>query len=217
MLVSTYETLSQLVKVLGFAGADDVQLHVTLLTVKHENDDIPSIEVDYSTLTPYAWYKVYQNVDVIVIEEVDLDKIYMVLCRQIIRLKMKDEEEKDTDEIFIVDGLLTSISIIFSQFVHDQRIEFDKLNFRKVYLILQKLIELDELIGYKVQINDTNEIWNLVNQIFLPCRRETENYQKLVDFLSNAEGITEHNDKSILGVDEFVCLETVLTRFGIEK
>lgn len=233
MHATTYGALSDLVKSLSVYVANDndinpISIHIVIIQHDHtdEHNDFENntqgslnIELPYSSLTPSLWKNIYSTTDVSIINGINLDKIYEIICREVLRISMfRIENESNMPNInskFILEGFIASISIIFSQFVTDERIDYDKLNFRLLYLIFSKLKELDNLIGFNVQLNESLEIWNVVDKIFIPCKRNSD-YQKLVEYLSNYSKDDESEVK-VLGRDDFISLQQIFKNFGINS
>lgn len=225
MHLEKHETLEQVVEGLGFleTGAEkDKQMRVTLVTVQH--DKIEKIVLNYSFLTPKSWNQFYTNTSVCILHSLDLNQIHRVLCREILRMQMKKLESggyvnplEVQGDIFILDGFVASLSIIFSQFVSHERIDYDMMNFRKVFLILDRIKKLDGLLGENVRLNESNEIWEVVDKIFILCKKESS-YSKLVEYLSDTpEDPTQKEARNVvLGCDDFVSLRHILNFFGIK-
>lgn len=226
MHVTEYDTLEQVVAALGSQETNtqnDSQMNVTLITVQH--DKVEKIMLDYSFLTPRSWYQFYSNALVCVLNTLDLDKIHQLICREVLRIQMKKLESGGFSDpssangnMFIVDGFVACVSIIFSQFVSHERIDYDQLNFRKLYLILDRLKELDGLIGGNVRINESGEIWEVVGKIFVPCHKESS-YVRLVEYLTgtSVDRTKEDTQGRVLGSEEFVCLRHIFEFFGIKR
>lgn len=231
MHCTSYETLSQLVTVVGENLKDDLYAEcdvsnknkIKLITFQHEIEDCENnnkiknqieIPIEYSQLTSSLWY-LYKNTDVFVIVKDKLADFYLLLNREILRIKLNNNDNnKNNNNFIIIDGFVSSISNLFSQFINNEKIQYKELNFRMIYLILYKIKELDKMIGFKIQINESNEIWELIDKIFLPCN-ESCDYNQLVEYLSNKKDDNE-NDK-LLGLQNFLSLKYILELFGIKR
>ncbi|KAG0678135.1 hypothetical protein C6P40_004949 [Pichia californica] len=241
MHLSCYETLSQLVDALGSGlicndssntNNNSSKTRVMIVTLRNENDeneenenddddddedqgvqDELRIPINFNSTTPRAWNKYYLNTDVCILNSLKLQDIIWIINRQILRMKLKTNDEIN-NEIFIINGLIHCISILFFKCVKFKKIEYLNLNFQLVYEILLKLKKLDKILNKNIQINDTNEIWDLIDKIFLPCN-ENLNYIDLVNYLTNNDNDDEK--KEILGSQKFVSLKYLLNTFGIKK
>ena len=225
MHLENHETLEQVVgglNLLETGAVKDRQMHVTLVTV--QNDKVDKIMLNYSFLTPKSWNQFYINTSVCILHSLDLNQIHSVLCREILRMQMKKLENggyvdpsQVQGDIFILDGFVASLSIIFSQFVSHERIDYEMMNFRKVFLILDRVKKLDDLINENVRLNESDEIWEVVDKIFIPCNRESS-YSKLVEYLSSTLGdpIQKQTPNTVLGCDDFVNLRHIFEFFGIK-
>jgi hypothetical protein len=200
---------------------DDANTSINNSSLNH----LPLLNIDYTQITPKLYHQIYSNTNVILIRHHDIDTLYKLLYRTILRIKVKNNDDDITNNndndnnnkvqnIFILDGMLASICNLFSRFVDEKKINYNLLNFRKVYMLLIKIQELDKLIGYKVQLNESNEIWDIIDKIFIPCNDKCD-YTLLVEYLST-DLHSEGSDK-ILGSDSFVNLTNLLQKFGIRK
>lgn len=203
---TVYRNIEELVRSLV---SDTKDLDVNIITVD-EHGEKPTIQVDYSMLTPRLW-KMYEDSRISIVHQIDLDVIYNILCFLALEYEIKKQHGAEFNSIVIVDGFISCISILFSRFVSRETVGFDKFNFRKVYLIFMKIKELDELLGFKFQINETSEIWQIIDKIYLPCTAASD-YDTLVDYLSK-----DIKTGGVFGSESFVNLEELLNEFGIER
>lgn len=183
---------------------------VLLFTIQHESDDdyneeIPEINIPAEIVTSNGW-KVIEKSTFMILKKGRLEEIWKEMVKLVLRLRMGEFEDVTS---IIIDGIILKISDIFSHFLEKRNIEFDEFNLRLVYGIFDKINELDEVSGYKVQINEGSEIWKIVEKIYLPCK-EVSNYDALL------KEIDEGEVESTMGDCSFVKLSDVLKRCNIK-
>lgn len=193
-----------------------------LFTVRHEGEDdgahvgVPEIIIPGEIITSARWENVIEKSTFMMIEEGKLDEIWRGLVKLVLRFRMGEFVEVSN---VIIDGVILKISDIFSRFLERKGSNFEEFNFRLVYLIFDKICELDEVSGYKVQINESNDIWKIVEKIYLPCRDDSD-YEALLNFIDDDEEKEEEKGKEIqsdtMGDGKFVKLSEVLHRCNIK-
>lgn len=183
-----------------------------LLIVDHEERDDESfkesqgsqigkrIRINREKIVPFVWKGVLEDTDIVVVYNEDLEGLQDLIQKEILNYQIGSVN--NNIGIFIIDGLITLISIIYSNNVSEEKIDYNKLNFRKVYILLKSINELSKYV--KVQINEPLETWKIIDKIHLPYKFESD-YRCLVNCLSS------NNDMK----SNFISLKALLRLFDI--
>lgn len=219
MHVTAYDTLDDLVKSFSIYTHEETLPNIQLVIINHEgNEDyddnnkteskyLPSIKLSIKDITPKLWSSIFSKTRLTFIHFNDLDLVYSVLCQTLLRLQLMDK----VNDMIVIDGLISCLSVLFLRFVELQQIDYEKLNFRKLYLVLDKIHEIDEISGYRVQLNETKDIWDVVDKIYIPFSHESD-YPKMMECLSsNSESVSDKE------VQQFYCLHEMLLKFNIKR
>lgn len=215
MHISEYGTYDALISTIVKTACGGV----LILSVHHESEEeekigFPQVQIKSEILTPEKWGSVVEKSKLFIIEEGRLEEIYEELVKLDIRFRMGEFDEITG---VIIDGVILKITDYFSRFLDENsvggHVPFSDFNFRLVYGIFDKIKDLDQCCGYVLQINEGNDIWKIVEKVYVPCR-EGSSYSSLLKYLESEDMDEESN--SVLGESEFVRLSDILSKCNIK-
>lgn len=168
------------------------------------------VNLNFQSITPKLVNKILKKSSISVINVFDLNVFYEIV--------KKDYDGLINYGYYIIDGLILCISELFTKFISKIKVDYDKFNFRLVYLIIIKLMKMKEKEkDCRIEINENESVWERVDQIYLPCSSEST-YDRLVEYLSKSSNETLNMRKEMVwGTDEFICLSDILEKFNIKK
>lgn len=215
MHITEYESYEGLISTLVKTSENGV----LILTVHHESEDgdeiaIPKISIPADVITPVKWNHVIKKSTFMMIEEGTLEEIYLELVKLVLRIRMGEFTEVSA---VIIDGVVLKITDVFSKFLEKSiRCTFAEFNFRLIYGIFDKIQELDEISGYKVQLNESGDIWKIVEKVYVPCE-DGADYRTLIQYIGGEEvDYSENSEIVVMGSTKFVKLSDILYRIKLK-
>lgn len=157
------------------------------------------LEVEIPDLTPKKW-ECFKKCTVIRFHSMELDFILEVLSKELLRGAASTH-----NGMYILDGLITTLSVLYSDIIDRKQFQYTNFNFQKIYMILVKLQQLEEWYE-EVYINDPNEMLEVASNIYIPVKK-TNTWDELVNQL----------DKGEVNEDDFQNLKYVIQSFIKDK